>query len=416
MSFNVNPARQILRWSFIFLFLLSGCGGRTVKPVPTSFPEQKNLKSTVSKPSSVLELISADTIPSLLDDLDQDSLVLAIERSLQYFNRFSDRDVYYLGALQSTVGKMKETLITFRDIVKLSVSAQVKEEKIRAAFDFYRSTGDDGNGRVIFTGYYQPLLEGSFTKTDKYRYPLYKTPEEMVAMNPGRYHDSYRNERLAGRINKGEALSRFKRAEIDEGGALTGRNLEIIWVDDFVDLFFLHIQGSGKIRLPDGSLVQIGYAQSNGYPYRSISTYLLEQGKLTKNGLSLKTIKKYLREHPEETQTILNYNERYIFFRFVKDGPIGALGIPVTGGRTIASDHAVYPKGALALIRVRKPVIERETTVSWRPFSRFVLNQDVGNAIIGAGRIDLFCGSGNEAEMVAGTLKEPGELYFFIKR
>jgi len=387
---KVNPAWRIFLWNVILIFMLSGCGARTAKTLPPSFPEQQVSESAVSKPSSALELLPVRDVPSLSDDLDEGSLVLAVERSLQYFNRFKDTDVYYFGTLKSSVKKMKESLIAFRDIVKLSVPVQVKEEKIKDAFDFYRSAGDDGKGRVIFTGYYEPVLEGSFYKSEKYRYPLYTPP--------------------------GAAIPRYRRAEIDVGGSLAGRNLEIIWVDDFVDLFFLHIQGSGKIQLPDGSLVQVGYAQSNGYPYRSIGAYLLDEGKLTKGDLSMKSIKNFLREHPAEAASILNYNERYVFFRLVKNGPLGALDVPVTGGRTIASDHNVYPKGALALIRARKPVIDKETVVSWKPFSRFVLNQDVGGAIIGAGRIDLFCGSGNQAEAVAGILKEPGELFFFHKK
>ena len=390
VAYKVNPAWRIFLWNLILIFMLFGCGARTAKTLTPSFPEQKVSKSAVSKPSSAFELLPVRDVPSLSDDLDVDSLVLAIERSLQYFNRFKDTDVYYFGTLKSSVGKMKESLITFRDIVKLPAPVQVKEEKIKEAFDFYRSAGDDGKGSVIFTGYYEPVLEGSFYKSEKYRYPIYRP--------------------------SGEAIPRYRRAEIDGGGFLAGRNLEIIWVDDFVDLFFLHIQGSGKIRLPDDRLVQVGYAQSNGYPYRSIGAYLLDEGKLTKGDLSMKSIKKFLREHPVEAANVLNYNERYVFFRFVENGPLGALDVPVTSGRTIASDHDVYPKGALALIRARKPVIDEETVVSWKPFSRFVLNQDAGGAIIGAGRIDLFCGSGNKAEAVAGILKEPGELFFFIKR
>jgi len=390
MLSKADPAWRIFLWNVILIFMLSGCGARTAKTLSPSFPEQQVSESAVSKPSSALELLSAGDVPSLSDDLDEGSLVLAVERSLQYFNRFKDTDVYYFGTLKSSVGKMKESLITFRDIVKLPAPVQVKEEKIKEAFDFYRSAGDDGKGSVIFTGYYEPVLEGSFYKSEKYRYPIYRP--------------------------SGEAIPRYRRAEIDGGGFLAGRNLEIIWVDDFVDLFFLHIQGSGKIRLPDDRLVQVGYAQSNGYPYRSIGAYLLDEGKLTKGDLSMKSIKKFLREHPAEAASILNYNERYVFFRLVENGPLGALNVPVTGGRTIASDHNVYPKGALALIRARKPVIDKERVVSWKPFSRFVLNQDVGAAIIGAGRIDLFCGSGNDAEQIAGRLKEAGALYFLIKK
>ena len=219
-----------------------------------------------------------------------------------------------------------------------------------------------------------------------------------------------------GRISKGAFAPHYKRADIDGGGALAGRNLEIVWVSDYVELFFLHVQGSGKIQLPDGRIMQVGYAQSNGHPYRSIANYLIQSGKLSKNDHTQQAIKKYLREHPEEMMDIFNYNERYVFFRVLDSGALGALNIPVTGGRTIASDLGLFPKGALALIKARKPLIYMNNMLSWTPFSRFVLNQDAGAAIKGAGRIDLFCGSGNDAEQVAGRLKEAGALYFLIKK
>lgn len=412
--FSLNSVRQAARCLIIFVFLLSGCGVKTVKTVPTPLAERKAAELAVSESSHFLVLVSRESIPSFLDDLDQDSLNLAIERSLQYLKRLRDADVVFFGNRQSTVKEMKETLIAFRDIMQGPEPDKVKEEKIRDVFDFYQSVGDDGKGRVIFTGYYEPILEGSFTKTERYRHPLYRAPEETVVVNLGR--SNKKNERLIGRVSKGEVVPHYRRAEIDGNGALAGRNLEILWVDDFVDLFFLHIQGSGKIRLPDGRFIQVGYAQSNGYPYRSIANYLLEEGKITKAGQSLQAIKKYLREHPEDMAAVFNYNERYVFFRVVEGGPLGALDIPVTAGRTIASDLDLFPNGALALIRAKKPLIDKGVVVSWTPFSRFVLNQDAGGAIKGPGRIDLFCGSGEEAAAVAGRLKEGGELFFLIKK
>ena len=384
---------------FLLIFLVLGCGGKAVQPISSKI---------ISQSSSFLELVPGNSIASLADDMDVDSLSLAIERSLQYFTRFNDGDVYYLGARQSTVAEMEETLKAFLDIVRGSESDQVKQKKIREAFDFYKSLGDDKKGRVIFTGYYEPILNGSLEQTTQYRYPLYRSPDETVVLNAGRN---------VGRMVKGEVLPHYKRAEIDSAKSLTGRNLEIVWVDDFVDLFFLQIQGSGKVRLPDGKLIQVGYAQSNGYPYRSISNYMLEKGMLSKNEISLQAIKKYLREHPDKVERIFNYNERYVFFRLLDKGPIGSLGIPVTGGRTIASDPEVFPKGALALIRTRKPLLDKKgEVVKWISFSRFVVNQDTGAAINGAGRIDIFCGGGAEAADIAGRLKEGGELIFLLKK
>ncbi len=361
-----------------------------MRPPPALYREQNASKQFISKGAASLELVPFQKVPPLLDDLDQESLLQAIARSITYFDRFSDNDIQFLGARSCTVKDFKETLTDFRDILRGTGSPQAKENKIRERFDFYRTKGDDGKGRVLFTGYYEPVLDGSWKRTEKYRYPLYRFPKE--------------------------GMLRYKRAEIDGAGVLAGRGLEIIWVDDFIDLFFLQVQGSGKIRLSDGTLIQVGYAQSNGYPYRSIGRYMLDRDMLAKNQHTLSAIKKYLREHHEEAKTIFNYNERYIFFRLLDKGPIGALNVPVTGGRTIASDPEVYPKGALAFIGSRKPLIDRGELVGWSPFSRFVLSQDTGDAISGAGRIDIFCGSGVGAEAVAGRLKEEGELYFLMRK
>jgi membrane-bound lytic murein transglycosylase A len=171
------------------------------------------------------------------------------------------------------------------------------------------------------------------------------------------------------------------------------------------------------ICLPDGKCFQVSYAQSNGRAYRSIGKLLIDSGKATRQDLSMQGIKKYLREHPEEAQEILNYNESYVFFRIVEEGPVGSIGVALTGGRSIATDQTIFPRGALAFIKSRKPVIGPDGDIrSWVPFSRFALNQDTGGAITGPGRVDLFCGRGREAEIMAGHLKEEGELYFLILR
>lgn len=360
-----------------------GCGVKSTKkivyPLPNSF--------------SKIKIVAANALPVLSDDLDKDSLVTAIGYSLQYFKRFSDQDTFYWGKHRCTVKDMKETLLSFRNILESNEAQDIKEKRIKEGFEFYKSVGDDDRGRVLFTGYYEPVLEGCYKETGKYRYPLYRVPDNT-------------NE-----------VSRYSRADIDGKGILSGRNLEIIWLSDPVDRFFLHVQGSGKVKLPGGEVIQVGYAMSNGFPYRSIASYLIGSGKLLKNEQSQQAIKKYLRENPKEAQSVFNYNERYVFFRIMKTGPIGALGVPVTGDRSIASDPQIYPKGALVMITARKPLFNKNgTVISWQPFLRFVLNQDAGAAIIGPGRIDIFCGSGEGAEAVAGRLKETGEMYFIIKK
>jgi membrane-bound lytic murein transglycosylase A len=268
---------------------------------------------------------------------------------------------------------------------------------------------------VLFTGYYEPVLKGSPERSEQYRYPIYRKPDDSVVVQLGKFREKYRNERLVGRIENGELVPYFTREEIDGAGVLENRGLEIAWFADPIDIFFLHIQGSGMICLPDGACFQVSYAQSNGRAYRSIGRLLIDSGKATRENLSMQGIKKYLREHPEEAREILNHNESYVFFRRVEEGPVGSIGVALTGGRSIATDQTIFPRGALAFIKTRKPVIGPGGDInSWVPFSRFVLNQDTGGAITGPGRVDLFCGRGREAEITAGHLKEEGELYFLV--
>jgi membrane-bound lytic murein transglycosylase A len=190
-------------------------------------------------------------------------------------------------------------------------------------------------------------------------------------------------------------------------------------VDDPVERFYLQMQGSGRIRLQEGTIVRIGYGASNGLPFRSITTYLLEQGKINRTEAGYQAFKKYLRGLGlEELLRLFSYNERYIFFRLRADGgPLGSLKVPLTPGRSIATDAAVFPEGALAYMSMLKPGFdEKGNVVSWAPITRFVLSQDAGKAIRGPGRVDLFCGSGVAEERLAGSLKQKGLLYLILKK
>ena len=386
------------------LLLLGGCMFFKQPPVvPAPPPPQK-----VGPP---LAIVTGSDLPAFRDDLDRESLARAVRKSLEYYARLPERTTYRLAAERFTVRDMKESLEAFREIVETSHSPAALERRVRETFDVYRASGSS----VLFTGYYEPVLKGSAERSDRYRYPIYRKPDDSVVVQLGKFRDKYRNERLVGRLENGELVPYFSREEIDGAGVLENRGLEIAWFADPVDIFFLHIQGSGMICLPDGACFQVSYAQSNGRAYRSIGKLLIDSGKATRENLSMQGIKKYLREHPEEIEDILNYNESYVFFRTVEEGPVGSIGVALTGGRSIATDQTIFPRGALAFIKTRKPVIGPGGDIrSWVPFSRFVLNQDTGGAIIGPGRVDLFCGRGREAEITAGHLKEEGELYFLI--
>jgi membrane-bound lytic murein transglycosylase A len=394
-----------------------------VVPVPSA-PEVKppgTLKPPTASvpPKAIAPLVRlpADRIPVFADDMDLVSLEIAIEKSLQYLNRAAGSGPYRVDDTVVTVQEIKDSLISLREILRRNESQEARQTLIRETFDVYQSTGLDGKNTVKFTGYFEPIMNGSLKRTDQFRYPLYRTPKDAVVVNLGKYGDRFPNEQLVGRIKNGELIPYYTRSEIEDLGALAGRNLELAWVDDRIALFFLHIQGSGKLRLPSGKLYQVGYALKNGRPFQSLGSFLVDTGKITPQQLSYQSIKRYLREHPEAVPELLGHNESYVFFREVGEGPVGALGEILTPGRSIATDPSVFPRGALAFMRARKPILDKEGNAEgWIPFTRFVVSQDVGGAIKGAGRVDLFCGSGDEAEMLAGSLAEQGELFFLLKK
>ena len=211
----------------------------------------------------------------------------------------------------------------------------------------------------------------------------------------------------------------YSREEIDSRGALLGKGYELAWLKDPWERFVLHIQGSGQIRTPEGKIFRVGFAGSNGRPYRGVGQYLVQSGYFPEQDLSLRRVRQFLVENPEKAEEILNRNERYIFFRSIEtgEGPYGSLGVSLTAGRSIATDHRLYPQGALAYLIARRPVLNGGgKTVTKSPLRRFVLNQDTGAAMKGCCRVDFFWGTGERAGLMAGELREEGKIYFLTER
>ena len=219
------------------------------------------------------------------------------------------------------------------------------------------------------------------------------------------------------RIEGKEVLPYFSRKQIETDNALADRDLEIAWLKDPLDVAFLHIQGSGRLKLSDESTISVGYQASNGRPYRSIGRYLLDRGLLSREEISMQSIRRYLSEHPETLEEVLNHNPSYVFFGLMDNGPFGNIDVPLTPGRSVALDSRIFPKGALCFISTEKPVMDSSHEITgWTKFSRFVLNQDTGGAIKGSGRADIFWGSDQGAELAAGHMKHEGDLYILIKK
>lgn len=377
--------------------------------VLTGCVRQASYEPKAPLPDRPLAPVEASEI-DFIDDLDTASLVLAVDRSLRYYDGAGRNKTFRVADRLVGAKQMKETLIAFREILQSGISIEQKQKRIAEEFIVHRASGENGDGAVLFTGYYEPLLEGSLTRTDKYKYPLYRPPPDIVMEKV-----SNNKTKISRKIN-GRMVPYYTRREIDVDGVLQGKGLELIWVSDPVELSSLHIQGSGKIKLEDGRILTVSYAKNNGRPFRSVVQNMLMQNKIDKSDTTYRNFKVWLKGKSEkEIYQILSHNERYIFFRFVDQEPVGSLGEPVTPDRSIATDPDYYPQGALAFIRLRKPVLDEENNVTKRvSFSRFVLNQDKGSAIKGPGRVDLFCGFGPKAQATAGSLKEKGELHFLL--
>ncbi len=289
---------------------------------------------------------------------------------------------------------------------------------IRAFFERhfipYQVLAADGRDTGMVTGYYEPLLSGSRTKTARYTVPLYAVPDDLLTIDLTALYPEFKDKRLRGRVDGRKVVPYWPRADIENGRAPVGDKV-LVYVEDPVEAFFLQIQGSGRVQLPDGSVVRVGYADQNGHPYRSIGRVLIDRGEITLERASMQGIREWGRRHPDQLAALLDENPSYVFFREVAapapgtpealiDGPLGSLGVPLAAGRTLAVDTRSIPLGAAVYLATTFPL-------SSRPLDRLMLAQDTGGAIRGALRVDFFWGFGDDAGRQAGRMRQEGRLW-----
>jgi membrane-bound lytic murein transglycosylase A len=268
--------------------------------------------------------------------------------------------------------------------------------------------GEGGDPEGLITGYYEPLLQGSLIRTERFRYPLYRRPENLLTVDLGALYPELQGKPVRGRLLGNRVVPYFSRAEIGTGPPqLAGQ--ELLWVDDAVALFMLQVQGSGRVAMPDGSILAVGYADQNGHPYFPIGKRLLEMGAIKQGEVTLFSIRDWLHTHPDEAEAVLNSNPSYIFFSLraaSSDGPLGSLNVPLLAQRSVAVDAAKIPLGL--------PVWLDTTLPGGEPYRRLMQAQDTGGAIKGQVRADVFFGRGAEAERLAGEMKQRGRLYVLL--
>ncbi len=297
-----------------------------------------------------------------------------------------------------------------------SIAAGVGELSRETAFRFfennftpYQVINADGSDSGLVTGYYEPLLNGSRKRSARYPVPVYGVPDDLLVIDLGEVYPELKNMRLRGRIDGKRIIPYFNRAQIETGAApVTGK--EIAWVEDSVELFFMQIQGSGRVKLDGKETIALGYADQNGYPYRSIGRLLIDRGDLPLEKASMQGIKAWAKQNPDKLQELLNYNASYVFFREMSrdlPGPLGALGVPLTARRSIAVDARYVPLGAPVFLATTMPNARQ-------PLARLMLAQDTGGAIRGPVRADFFWGFGEEAAALAGRMRQSGKMWVLL--
>lgn len=381
----------------LLLIPLAGCLGPPLR-TRISSPEPPAVSAVVPPPPWVsqgggnLIPVPDDQYPSLADDGGLADVATSVRQSIAYFRSLPDGSVFIVGGDGIKASRMAESLNEFLGFLDLPPEEFRRET--RKLFKVYRSPG-----RVTFSAYYEHELSASLERGGLYQFPIYGPPPDLLESNG-----------VVGRREGNKIVPYFSRREIDSDGVLEGKGLEIAWSDDPLDVFFLQVQGSGWLRVPgQPELLRVRFAAHNGLPYQSVGAAMVRKGFMTGEGTAREKMRRFMREHPEERQALLNVNPRYVFFKLDR-GPeapfaLGALHRPLTPRRSVAADKELFPPGALAWMETLKP-----------PRRRLVLVQDEGGAIKGPGRIDYFVGAGAGAEEEAVSFWTEGAFFIFVPR
>lgn len=292
-----------------------------------------------------------------------------------------------------------------------SLSNQKIQQFFTKHFNLFQAHNKDGTSTGLVTGYYQPVLKGSRTLSSNYHYPLYRTPNDLVTISLADQFPTLKHQRVRGRLIGDEITPYFSRGEIDTMPSPIS-DAAFIYLNDPIDSFFLHIQGSGVIALDSGEVIQVGYDNHNGHPYHSIGKALIRRGELTHSQASMAGIKQWARANPDRLQDLLNENPSYVFFKELPKGlpgPLGALGVPLLAEQSIAVDKRYIPLGAPVFLSTTYPN-------SARPMNKLVMAQDTGGAIKGGVRADFYWGAGQQAGTSAGAMKQSGKMWVLLPK
>jgi len=385
---------------------LAGC--RHTKP-----PAAVDYSAELPPGTLALKKIPPEQWPLFSLNQTQTAAILhSIDQSLKYMETGTSRQIYAKPYLDIDHTRAVASLKALRETIEIeSQTRDLQNDNgvrlnntLREKFEVYRSVGGYQEGRgytneVLFTGYFTPTYDASPIQTDQFTFPLYKRPGDLVT-------DPVTLETVGRKDHNGQTVPYYTRQEIETTPRLAGQ--ELIWVRDRWDAYVITIQGSARLRLPDGRVYEVGFAGTNGYEYTSPGRQMVADGVIAKGQLSLRGLKQYFAEHPEAMDKYLALNKRFVFFTERPGGPFGSLNVPVTSFATIATDKSVYPRAMPAFVVTQIPTSEG----GHGSYTAFLCDQDTGGAIRAAGRTDIYMGVGEQAEKLAGYQLYSGQLYY----
>ena len=379
----------------------AGCANKQTVEAPKVGPDYSR---QLPPGQSALRLI---TDPARLPDIagayaNRDVYLLdAIDQSLVWFAAPSSQTYFPFESF--THEQARVSLMAFKQLLSEATTEADFVAKVKEQFDVYESVGYNNEGIVLFTGYYAGVFNASKTQTGEFRYPLYKRPADLAT-------DPKTGEPLGRRMPDGSTVPYATRAEIEKSDMFAGN--ELVWLDDALSAYLVHVNGSAKLRMTDGSEMYIGYNGKTDRPYYGLGKSLVEAGVIPANELSLPRIRRAYRENPEQVKQLMQRNECYVFFtEYGPDKwPAGSLGVRVSPETTLATDKKIYPRGGLLIVDTEAVTL----SMGRKRFLRFMLDQDTGGAIRAPGRADIFMGIGGTAEILAGGQYAEGRLYYFF--
>lgn len=349
-------------------------------------------------------------------------LIKASRKAIKYLESLPPTKTIKIADRDYGPAQLIDTARTIAELAAKAKTADEFDEAVREGFDVFQSAGLDGNGRVVFSSYYQPVLRASAKKTEAYPYPLYRRPKDMVEVDAAAFGKTNGDASWLGRVTKeGKVEPYYTREEIDRRKALAGKGLEIAWIKDRFDALDLHIQGSAILKYPDGKEKLAKYAATNGKTYNSVGLTLVKAGVFTRDEITHDKLREYLRKNPDAESWILAANPRYVFFELAplpEDGePFGATQQSLVPARAIAVDPAFMPLGGLYFFTTTSPQADKDGRVlGMSENSRFAFGLDTGGAIKSPGRVDIYAGHGPQAAATARGQWADGKLYLLVKK